>query len=71
MMPIEVRSTGNLSVINKSIATTKIRVTSQMAIVFLRVRAPKQLDSGAGKKLGANYLVRQENTPWPERLPDP
>jgi hypothetical protein len=33
-IPIEVRSTGSFSVINKSIATTIIRVTSQMVIVF-------------------------------------
>ena len=31
---IVVRSTGSFSVISKSIATTKIRVTSQMPIVF-------------------------------------
>lgn len=32
MIPIEVRSTGSFSVINKSIAINKITVTSQMAI---------------------------------------
>jgi hypothetical protein len=53
-MPIEVRSTGNLSVINKSIAATKIRVTSQMAIRYLRVRATKQLGGGAVRKHGVN-----------------
>jgi hypothetical protein len=31
-IPIEVKSTGNFSVINKSIATIKIRVTSQINI---------------------------------------
>ena len=34
MIPIEVRSTGSFSVISKYIAKIKIRVTSQMAIVF-------------------------------------
>jgi hypothetical protein len=32
MMPIDVKSTGSFSVISKSIAITKITVTSQMAM---------------------------------------